>query len=230
MKFKMRQTLSVFILLASLTAALGQSSEVRQVGPFKGIKAGEAISVTLKKGDKEGIKVEVDGAPLNAVITEVSGNYLKIHMAEGSWKNRKVNVTVTYVSLERVSASSACSIVSEGTLKTEVLDVTASSAASVELTVDAGRVTVDVTSAGDIILEGKAKGLTVEATSAGVVNAYNMESETVDVSTSSAGSVKVNVTKELRAEASSGGTIRYRGNPGKSDTRATSGGSVRKTD
>jgi hypothetical protein len=226
----MRKTLSLLVLVFAVATAFGQTSEVRQTGTFKGIKAGEAINVTLKKGDKESIKVEVDGVSLNAVITEVSGSYLKIHMAEGSYKNRKVNVTVTYVSLERISASSASSVVSEGVLKTELLDITASSAASVELKVDAGRVTVSVSSAGDIILEGKAKSLTIDAGSAGVVDAYNLECEMVDATASSAGSVKVNVTKELRAEASSAGSIRYRGSPGKSDTRATSGGSVRKTD
>lgn len=226
----MRNTFSIFFLVIAATAGFGQKSEVRQVGTFRGVKAGEAISVSLKKGDKESVKVEVEGVSLNAVITEVSGNYLKIHMAEGSYKNRKVRVAVTYVTLERVSASSACSIVSEGTIKAAGMDINASSAASVELTLDAETVTVDVSSAGDIILEGKARRISVDATSAGVVDAYNLEAEVVDVSASSAGTVKVNVAKELKAVASSAGSIRYRGNPGKSDTRSTSGGSVRKTD
>jgi hypothetical protein len=226
----MKSVLSVLILLSVATAVLAQDSEVRQVGPFKGVKAGEAIAVTLKKGDKESVKVQVEYVPLKAVVTEVSGNYLRIHMAEGSYKNRKVKVEVTYVTLERVSASSACSIVSEGTLKATNLDITAASAASVELTLDAGAVRVDVASAGDIILEGKAKSLSIDAASAGVVDAYNMECESLDAIASSAGTVKANVTKEIKAEASSAGSIRYRGNPSKSDTRSSSGGSVRKTD
>jgi hypothetical protein len=224
------RTASIFVLLlTAVSVGFAQKSEVRQVGSFKGIKASEAISVVLRKGDKESVKVEAENVPLNSVITEVSGSYLRIHMAEGSYKNRRVKVEVTYISLERISVSSASSVVSEGTVQTGNLAISVSSAASLELTLDAGTVSVDVSSAGDIIFEGKAKSLTIEATSAGVVDAYNMECETVDASAGSAGSIKVNVTKSLRAKASSAGTIRYRGNPTNTDTNSSSGGSVKKT-
>lgn len=227
----MRNTVTVFILVLAAASVFAQQSEVRQVGPFKGVRTGEAISVTLKKGDKESVKIEVEGVDLKSVITDVSGNYLRIHMADGSYKNknRKVRAEVTYVTLEKVSASSASSVVSSGTIKASNLSVSASSAASIELTVDADRVTVEASSAGDIILEGKAKEMSIDASSAGVVDAYNAECESVDASAGSAGTIKVSVTRELHAEASSAGSIRYRGSPSKSDTRASSGGSVRKT-
>jgi hypothetical protein len=225
----MRITPVFLLLCAAVSVGVAQKSEVRQVGSFKGIKTAQAVNVTLKKGDKESVKVEVEGVPLNSVITEVSGNYLKIHMAEGSYRERKVNVEVVYVSLERISVSSASSVVAEGTLKSNNLILSGSSAASVELTLDAGDVTVDVSSAADMILEGKARNLTVEATSAGVVDAYNLECETVDASAGSAGSLKINATKSLKADASSAGSIRYRGNPTNTDTNSSSGGSVKKT-
>jgi hypothetical protein len=227
--FKMRIAPVSVLFLTAISVGLAQTSEVRQIGSFKGIKAAEAVNVVLRKGNKESVKVEVENVPLNSVITEVSGNYLKIHMADGSYKNRKVKVDVTYVTLERISAASASSVVNEGTLQTENLMVSGASAASVELTLDAGNVTVDVASAGDIILEGKAKSLTLEATSAGVVDAYNLECETVEASAGSAGNAKVNVTKSLKANASSAGSIRYRGNPTNTDTNSSSGGSVKKS-
>ena len=200
----MRSTLSIFFLLFAVASVVAQQSEVRQVGAFKGVKAYEAVSVTLKKGDKESVKVEVERVPLSAVITEVSGNYLKIHMAEGRYNNeRRVRVVVTYVTIEKVSASQAAEILSEGTLKAATLDIAATSAASIELTIDAGTVTADIASAGDVILEGKAKSLTAETASAGVLDAYNLECETVDVTAGSAGTAKVSASKEIRANASS---------------------------
>jgi hypothetical protein len=41
--------------------------------------------------------------------------------------------------------------------------------------------------------------------------------------------VKVSVVSELIAHASSGGSIRFRGNPNKSITDSSSGGSVKKS-
>jgi hypothetical protein len=78
-------------------------------------------------------------------------------------------------------------------------------------------------------LKGKAKSLTAEASSAGQIDAYDLEAESVTAAASSAGSLKVNVTNNLVAHASSGGNIRYRGNPSKSMTDSSSGGSVKKS-
>lgn len=193
------------------------------------MRASEAIDVYLKKGDKESVRVEVEGTSLSNVLTEVSGSYLKIHMREGNYRNRNVKVYVTYVAIEKISASSASNIFSEGVIKSDKLDINAASAGSVEIEVEAGDVTADVASAGDITLEGRARNFTAEASSAGSLDAYNLECEVANVSASSAGSIKVSVTKELDAEASSGGSIRYRGNPTRTNTGSSSGGSVKKS-
>jgi len=225
----MKRTWALIVLLWAGYSAAAQQSEVRKVEAFKGVRASEAIDVYLKKGDKESVRVEVEGTSLSNVLTEVSGSYLKIHMREGNYRNRNVKVYVTYVAIEKISASSASNIFSEGVIKSDRLDINAASAGSVEIELEAGEVTADVASAGDITLEGRARSLNAEASSAGSLDAYNLECEVVNVSASSAGSIKVSVTKELDAEASSGGSIRYRGNPTRTNTGSSSGGSVKKS-
>jgi hypothetical protein len=220
--------LVLFVLTAC--GAIAQESETRQLASFRGVRVGEAIDLYLKKGDKESAKVEVENVNLSDVVTEVSGNYLRIHMRQGNYHGRRtVKVYLTYVTLEKLSASSASNVFSEGTMKTPRLDVAVASAANVELQLESDDVTVDVASAGDITLEGKAKNLSIEASSAGSVDAYNFECEKVEATVSSAGSAKINVTKTLNAEASSGGSIRYRGNPSSTNTDSSSGGSVKKS-
>lgn len=226
----MKHTGFTFILFLAACSVFAQQSEVRQLAPFKGVKSGEAIDVYLKKGDKESAKVEVDGVSLSDVLTEVSGSYLRIHMRDGNYRGRRsVKVYITYVSLEKISASSASNVFSEGTVKTSKMDVSVGSAASVELNLEADFVSVDAASAGDITLEGKAREMILEASSAGSIDAYNFECEKVSATASSAGSAKLNVTKSLNAEASSGGSIRYRGSPTSTNTDSSSGGSVKKT-
>lgn len=218
------------LFFSGILTSWAQQTEVRQVGSFSGVKSGEAIDVYLKKGDRESVKVEVTSAKLSDVLTEVSGSYLKVHMRSGVYRNRgTIKVYVTYVSLNKISASSASNIFSEGTIKANLMDISVSSAAQIELQIESENLTIDASSAGDIVLEGKAKSLEVEASSAGDVDAYNLESERVEASASSGGSVKINVTKELDAQASSGGSIRYRGNPMKTNSDSSSGGSVKKS-
>jgi len=225
----MRILIIVGLLFLLGNQVMGQESEVRSVGSFSGIKSAEAIDVYLKKGDKESVRVEVNGPRLSDVITEVSGSYLKIHMASGNYRKTNVKVYVTYTNINKLSASSASNIFSEGTIKTSTIDISASSAATIEVSLDAGEVTADVSSAGDIVLEGKAKSLEVEASSAGDIDAYRLESEDVRARASSAGSAKVTATKSLDARASSGGDVRYRGNPLRTNTDSSSGGSVKKS-
>ncbi len=151
-------------------------------------------------------------------------------MHSGNHHNRtSVKVYVTYVDINRISSASAANVFTDGTLKTSSLDITCASAASVELKVEAEKITIEVASAGDVTLEGKAKELTLDAASAGTVDAYNLECERVDARAVSAGGAKVNVTKSLNAEANSGGSIRYRGNPTSTNIDSNSGGSVKKS-
>jgi hypothetical protein len=223
--------MKVLILVGSLISfvAVGQQSEVRNVGSFKGVKAAEGISVYLKKGDKEALKVEVTGTDLDKVVTEVSNGYLRIEMRDEGRrrvKDQTVKVYVQYVSLSKISASSAANVFSEGVINCDWMEVHASSAANVELNLNATEVKVSVSSAGEVTLEGKAKSIDAEASSAGVVNAYNLTTETGKAGASSAGSIKLSVSNALDAHASSAGSIRYRGNPMKRNTHSSSGGSV----
>jgi hypothetical protein len=220
----------ILLLVAIASAAFAQQSETREIGKFNGVRTGEAIDVYLKKGDKESARVEVDGVSLSDVETEVSAGILRIHMRPGNYRGRhSVRVYVTYVEIGRISSSSASSVFTDGVLKTSSLEITCASAGNVELKVEAESVSIDVASAGDVTLEGKAKRLTLEASSAGSVDAYNFECENVRATAASGATVKIAVSKALDAEASSGGSIRYRGNPTSTNTDSSSGGSVKKS-
>ncbi|MBI1768017.1 MAG: DUF2807 domain-containing protein [Bacteroidetes bacterium] len=225
------KNLLISLLLISSFPVLAQQSEVRKISSFKGVKVSQAIDLYLKKGDKESAKVEVTGGDLSDVVTEVDGTTLRIKMRDtrGFFSKVNVKVYVTYVTLEKISASSASSVFSEGIIKTSSLDIGVSSAANVELSLDAGSVMVDVSSAGEAVLEGKSPKLEVEVSSGGEVDAYKLESETVKASASSGGDAKISVSKDLEAHSSSGADIRYRGNPSRTNTHSSSGGSVKKS-
>ncbi|MDL5049404.1 head GIN domain-containing protein [Oscillatoria amoena NRMC-F 0135] len=220
--------LLLFILFVYSCSGLAQTSQNREVGSFSGIKVAEGIDVYLKKGNKAAVRLEVTGTNPENVITETSGGYLKIHMASGSYKSRTVKAYVTYVDLEKISASSASNVFSEDVIKARNLSFSASSAASIDVSVEAATITVSASSAADVDLRGKADQLTVDVSSSGEVDAYDLESKSVTVQASSAGTAKVNVTDELSARASSAGSVRYKGNPSRSNTNSSSGGSVKK--
>jgi DUF4097 and DUF4098 domain-containing protein YvlB len=223
------KNIAIIILICVSGIAFGQETETRNLGSFTGVKAAEGIDVYLKKGDKESAKVVVTGTSPDNVITEVSGSYLKVHMKDGSFRHVDAKVYVTYVKVDKLSASSAGSIYSEGLIKADDMQISASSAGTIELNIETNDAEVSASSAGDVELKGKARSLIADSSSAGEIDADDLESENVEAEASSGGSVKVSVTKSLEARASSGGSIRYRGNPDRNNTSSSSGGSVRKS-
>jgi len=225
----MKNILAITLVVTGLWAQ-AQEIQTRSVGSFTGVKAEEGIDVFLKRGAKESVRVEVTGTSLENIITEVSGSYLKVHMRSGDYPGSvNAKVYVTYVKINKLSASSAGSVFSEGSLETDELELSVSSAGNVDLMLKAGTVEVSASSAGEVELKGTADIIIAEASSAGEIDAYDLASKKVKAEASSGGSIKVSVTDELDAHASSGANIRYRGNPNKSITNSSSGGSVKKS-
>lgn len=224
----MKKILTFILFLNVAASGIAQESQTRNVSDFTGVKVAEGIDVYLIKGDKESVKVEVSGTSLENVLTEVSGSYLKVHMRDGNYRGHvDAKVYVTYVKLEKLSASSAGSIFSRGPVRATSLEISASSAANIEIEVEAEKIEISASSAGEAELTGKTKSLSADASSAGEIDAYDLVANSVVVEASSAGTVKINAVDALTAHASSGGSIRYRGNPSKSITNSSSGGSVR---
>lgn len=223
--------LGVSFLLFVQGVSFAQETETRSIGSFSGVKAAEGINVYLKKGGKESVRVEVTGTKLENIVTEVSGSYLKVHMRDGNYaRNVNAKVYVTYVKIDRLSASSAGSIFSEETLEADDLEISASSAGSIDIHLNVRSLEASSSSAGEIELQGKARSLEIDASSAGQIDAYDLQCQKVVAEASTAGSIKLTVSEEFNAHASSGGNIRYRGNPSKSITNSSSGGSVKKSD
>ena len=173
--------------------------------------------------------MEARGVDASHVLTDLSGGTLRIHMSGGNYRNTDVNVYVTYKELSGVTATSASGVFSRSVIRSDDFEISVSSAANVELDLDVESLEVSVSSSGDVELSGRARRMQASVSSAGDINAYDLDCETVEVRSSSAGSAKVSASEEIEARATSGGSIRYRGNPARSNTDSSSGGSVRKS-
>jgi hypothetical protein len=216
-------------LLIVLTT-FAQSRDTRNLSSFSEISVSEAIEVELVKGSSEKAEVEVTGTDAENVLTEVSGDRLKVHMASGNWKNVNAFVRVTYKELEEINVSSAGSISTETAISSDRMEMDVSSAAKADLIFNVGQMELDVSSAGNFSAEGTVDEIEIDVSSAGSVSAYDLECKIADLSTSSAGSIKITVTDQIDARSSRGGSIRYKGNPEKERVSSSSGGSVKGND
>lgn len=224
----MKNSLIVILVVLFAGTAFGQNKETRELSSFSRVQVGEAIKVYLKKGSDESARIESSGVDIDKILTNVSGDRLKIEM--GSWNSRNSSVTIwlTYVHLESLSISSAATVITEDVIKTEKLRLETSSSGDGELEIDVDELDVSVSSSGELTVKGRARFQDVSVSSAGRYNAYELISEEADVNASSSGSARINTSKSIEASASSAGSIRYKGDPARVRESSSSGGSTRK--
>src|SRR6218665_1109982 len=204
------KTKSIFFpavyLLTSVCAFAqgGASSEVRQLADFNSVSASSAVKVVLGPAEgKPSVKIVAEGIDLDKVLTEVSGNELKIslqNVSESKGCDCKVTAFVSYTSLKEIKASSAAKV-SGTVIKSSALEISASSAEVAVTGVETDILTLSVSDAAKLDITGKSEKTTIKASNVSKAEGENPLSVSATVSASDA--VKVSLTVE-----NSGGSIK----------------------
>ena len=217
---------------ATLQAALTSNGrQTRQITGFHGVSVSSGIDLYLTQKNVEEVFVEADSDDLDKIITKVEDGILKIYIKDKSWwglgwNNRPRKVFVSFITLDKIQASAGSDVSASTRLKLDKLDLDASSGSDVKLEIEANEVRVGTSSGSDITLKGKATYIHADASSGSDLDAGELETKKCSASVSSGSDIKVNVTEELDADASSGGDVVYTGNPKTKNINKSSGGDV----
>jgi hypothetical protein len=222
---------AVFQTTSSQAVQSDRDRQKRQISGFHGVSVSSGIDLFLSQKNVEEVFVEAGPDDLDKIITEVEGGVLKIYIREKHWFNLNWNqeprkVYVSFTTLDKLEASAGSDVNSENYLKLDKLNLDASSGSDVQLELDINELSVGSSSGSDISLKGKATEMQADASSGSDINAGDFQVKKCAASASSGSDIKVSVTEELNANASSGGEITYSGNPAKKDINESSGGDV----
>jgi uncharacterized protein YxeA len=200
----------------------------RTVGSFTGIKVSSGVDVYLKQGDKESVTVEADENLHEYIITEVKGGTLHVYTDANIRDAERERVYVIMKDISSIQTTSAGDIVGESSIKSDHLELSASSAGDITLEIYAKETEIDISSSGDITLTGETEKMKADLSSAGDLKAYKLNAKEADISVSSAGDADINVSEKLTARASSAGDINYMGDPKLIDIHTSSAGGIHK--
>ncbi len=225
-------------------------TENRKTGPFTSIDVSTGIKLFLSQGNTQSIKVEADDNIIGDLKTQVSGNTLRIYMDHhdsGTWNNvRVLKVYVTCPELNSLVTGSGSRTEVAGTWKAKggfdleassgssitmalhasSLKCESSSGSSVDVTVTADKLRLTSSSGSTIRIEGSGTLLNAEASSGSSIKSQNLKVEKCVAVASSASTVRVNVSKELDASATSVARVSYTGRPAKIERNVSSLGKV----
>lgn len=194
---------------------------------FTAIKATEGLDVYLTQSDNERISVEADENLHDIIITEVENGVLRIHTKENIGRAKSKKVHVSFKDISSITSTSGSDVYSTNTIHVERLDLKSTSGSDMKLTVNTSVLNCKSTSGSDLRLSGKTIKLIAEATSGSDIKAADLMAESSEVKATSGADITVNTSKALTAKATSGGDIKYYGNPETVDKSDSSSGSVK---
>lgn len=182
---------------------------------FEVVRGSAGLDIYLSEGTENKIVVEADENLLDIIETEIDDEKLHITVQRGKniGRSKAKKVYVTYKALAGVEASSGADVVVNSVLKNENLYLRSSSGADLNAEVFTKDLTARSSSGSDLHISGKAVNLESKASSGSRIDAKKLELVNCTADVSSGADIIVNVKEVLNAEASSGGQVKYYGNP-----------------
>ena len=195
---------------------------------FTEIEISRGLDVYLTQSDIESIKVQADENLQDIIITEVKGNVLKIYTQDNIRSAASKKVMLHFKNVTQITATSGSDVYATNTIVADKLKLTTTSGSDMELDLNTQTLECKSTSGSYLKLKGKTNNLVVKATSGSDIKASNLIANTCNANATSGSDIIIHTTNQLHATASSGGNIKYYGNPEKVDTNDGTSGSISK--
>lgn len=201
----------------------------RNIDGFTGVSTCCSMEVELSEGPFS-VRVEAESNLQEFVKTEVKGGRLAVGWTDNANIKSKKSVTVyvTLPKLDYLKATSSSTVTSKTPFRGEDLEVIVNSSSTATLEFTGRKVQVDASSSADLYLSGSAASITAEASSSSKIDAGKMTADDGNADVSSSADIILNLTRSLKADASSSGSVTYYGDPSDVDSDTSSSGSVKK--
>ena len=192
-----------------------ENATVRTVaGSFNAVHVSSSIHLVLTKGDEEIIAVSASDATIKENIkTEIEDGILKIYykgMYRSSY-NKRMNVYVSYKTLNEIKASDASNVLLADKLSTSSLYIKVSDASTFKGEIITDTLLVKISDASAVKLTGTAKECGIKCSDASTFSSCDFVATLADIIASDASSISITATAEINATARDASSISYKG-------------------
>ena len=210
------------------------NAEVRKFSSFSAVEVSGAIDLYLSQGTEEGVAVSAANDEAKRHIkAEVTNGTLHIFF-EGkgwnwkSWGNTKSKAYVTFKILKQIEANGACNVIVVEPITLSDLKIDCSGASDFKGQVTITNLVITASGASNIRINGMVEKINIEASGASNIKAYDLQTDICKAEASGAANIRITVNKELKAEASGGATLYYKGNGNIIDISSSGGVTIKK--
>ena len=222
--------LTIAMLSACSTQTVRGSGNVvedsREVSDVSGVALATIGDLEIEVGDSESLRIEAEDNLLEHLETSVRNGKLRIETRDTIRLDttKPVRYFLTVTGLDTIEISSAGNIEASD-LAAEDCSRKISSTGDLSMgELNANSLEIDMSSTGKLDIAGGAvESQNIDISSTGSYSAEELASSEADVRLSSTGSATIWVSDNLKANLSSSGDLRYRGNPTVEATTSSTG-------
>ncbi len=207
------------------------NAETRNVGSFHGIEVATGIKLVLTEGTEEAVAVSAASLEnRDRIITRVENGILKIYYEKKIKAINRINESknlrayVSYKKLDRLNVNTGASVQIEGVLSAPSLTLNGNTGGIVNGKVDIATLQVSQSTGSKITLSGKTENLETEGDTGSKFFGEDLQAVNCSANISTGAKVYITVQQELNVKASTGGSLRYKGNAGVRDIKVSTGG------
>jgi hypothetical protein len=210
------------------------NAQVRKVGSFHGVSVGGGITLYLSQGKEQAVAVSAEeGKDIEKIVTEVKDGVLKIHLDNkfwGSWGNRKLKAYVTVTDLDVLDASGGSIAKLMDVISVNDLRADASGGSIIEGKIKGNKLDADLSGGSIYQIQGSFNSVSIDASGGSIFKDFDFAVNMCNVEASGGSIISLSVNKELKADASGGSIINYKGTGVITSVDASGGSSIKKKD
>lgn len=219
----------ILILCFVATIATLKAQESRKLDYFDAISVAGDLTVTLVAGGEHRAVLEAEGGITEDDVTMyVKGKTLKVQLIEGLLHDeRHADITITYTELRSVKATAGAQVQTTGPIVGSELALRVGSGAQMQAEVAVEALNAWVSEGGQLAVSGTTTDQEVNASTGGVYEGFELECMRTYVKSNTGGEAEVVANQRLDANANTGGSIRYKGEPEEKQMRSLISGGIR---
>ena len=204
----------------------------RTTTDYDGISVSGFYDVVLVEGREGELTLKGEDNLLDNIETEVRNGTLHIKSIQNinlvPSRGEGVFITIPVDEIEMIRLSGSGNFATKKTLGSNDLDIQVSGSRNIDLTVDVNEISIATSGSSNIALKGHGEELKVRSSGSSNVQAYELQVDEATFELSGSSDVETTVNQSLTSRVSGSGTVHYRGNPSKLDSKISGSGSVSK--
>ncbi|MFT5823425.1 MAG: hypothetical protein ACI8ZM_004686 [Crocinitomix sp.] len=220
----------IIVLLLTLSFGAKAGTFEKDLETFTSIRAAGNYKVILKKGDVNKAEIVNDDEAVDddEILLDVVRDELRIRLKADIFKEREIEIIITYKELNLITAKKGCRVVFDTPIEKDKMEFVSESGGKIKAEVKTKKVLASISAGGSIHLKGTTDKAEYNVSAGGTIGAVSLDADKVEATVRAGGEIICTVGNDLLIKITSGGNVSYYGEPKAYEQNITLGGKITK--